>query len=59
MGKVGNTWRGVERITKTGETDQGVTDNPDIEMGESIRVQKFATEIILTVSKCFVINVVL
>jgi hypothetical protein len=25
MGKMGNTWRGVEKITKTGETDQGVT----------------------------------
>jgi hypothetical protein len=25
MGKMGDTWRGVETITKTGETDQGVT----------------------------------
>ena len=27
MGKMGDTWRGVETITKTGETDQGVTEN--------------------------------
>ena len=25
MGKMGDTWRRVETITKTGETDQGVT----------------------------------
>ena len=25
MGKTGDTWRGVEKITKTGETGQGVT----------------------------------
>ena len=25
MGKMGDTWRGVETITKTDETDQGVT----------------------------------
>ena len=25
MGKMGNSWRGMEKITKTGETDQGVT----------------------------------
>ena len=25
IGKMGDTWRGVETITKTGETDQGVT----------------------------------
>ena len=25
MGKVGDTWRGVETSTRTGETDQGVT----------------------------------
>jgi hypothetical protein len=25
MGKIGDTWRGVETSTKTGETDQGVT----------------------------------
>ena len=25
MGKMGNTWMGMETITKTGETDQGVT----------------------------------
>ena len=25
MGKLGDTWRGVETITKTGETDQDVT----------------------------------
>jgi hypothetical protein len=25
MGKMGNTWRRVETITKTGETDQGLT----------------------------------
>ena len=25
MGKTGDTWRWVETITKTGETDQGVT----------------------------------
>jgi hypothetical protein len=25
MGKMGDTWRGVETITKTGKTDQGVT----------------------------------
>jgi hypothetical protein len=25
MGKMGDTWRGVEIITKTSETDQGVT----------------------------------
>ena len=25
MGKLGDTWRLVETITKTGETDQGVT----------------------------------
>ena len=25
MGKMGNNWSGVETITKTGETDQGVT----------------------------------
>ena len=25
MGKMGDTWRWVETITKTGETDQGVT----------------------------------
>ena len=28
MGKMGDTWRGVETITKTGETDQGVTVPP-------------------------------
>jgi hypothetical protein len=28
MGKMGDTWRGVETNTKTGETDQGVTKNP-------------------------------
>jgi hypothetical protein len=28
MGKMGDTWREVETITKTGETDQGVTDPP-------------------------------
>ena len=27
MGKMGNTWKGVETITKTSETDQGVTQN--------------------------------
>ena len=26
MGKMGDTWRGVETITKTGETNQDVTD---------------------------------
>jgi hypothetical protein len=25
MGKIGETWRGLETSTKTGETDQGVT----------------------------------
>jgi hypothetical protein len=25
MGKLGDTWRGLETSTKTGETDQGVT----------------------------------
>jgi hypothetical protein len=25
MGKMGDTWRGVGKMTKTGETDQGVT----------------------------------
>jgi hypothetical protein len=25
MGKMGNTWRGVETSTRTGKTDQGVT----------------------------------
>jgi hypothetical protein len=25
MGKMGETWMGVETITKTGESDQGVT----------------------------------
>ena len=25
MGKMGDTWRGVETSTRTGETDQGVT----------------------------------
>jgi hypothetical protein len=25
MGKMGDTWRGVETSTKTGKTDQGVT----------------------------------
>jgi hypothetical protein len=25
MGKIGDTWREVETIIKTGETDQGVT----------------------------------
>jgi hypothetical protein len=25
MGKMGDTWRGVEISTKTGETDEGVT----------------------------------
>jgi hypothetical protein len=29
MGKMGNTWRGVETITNTGETDQGVTNMTD------------------------------
>ena len=28
MGKMGDTWRGVETIPKTGETDQGVTVTP-------------------------------
>ena len=28
MGKMGNTWRGVETSTKTGETDQGMTVAP-------------------------------
>ena len=28
MGKIGDTWRGVETSTKTGETDQGVTVPP-------------------------------
>ena len=27
-GKLGDTWRGVETSTKTGETDQGVTNSP-------------------------------
>ena len=27
MGKMGDTWRGVETSTMTGETDQGVTSN--------------------------------
>jgi hypothetical protein len=26
VGKMGNTWRGVETSTNTGETEQGVTD---------------------------------
>ena len=26
MGKMGDTWREVETITRTGEPDQGVTD---------------------------------
>jgi hypothetical protein len=28
MGKMGDTWRGVETIPKIGETDQGVTVTP-------------------------------
>jgi hypothetical protein len=27
MGKMGDTWRGMETRTKTGETDQGVTES--------------------------------
>jgi hypothetical protein len=27
MGKMGDTWRGMETSTRTGETDQGVTVN--------------------------------
>jgi hypothetical protein len=30
MGKMGDTWRGVETSTKAGETDQGMTINSDM-----------------------------
>ena len=30
MGKMGDTWRGVETSTKTGKTDQGVTPNKNL-----------------------------
>jgi hypothetical protein len=30
MGKMGNTWRKVETITRTGETDQSVTHNTSL-----------------------------
>ena len=53
MGKMGDTWRGVETITKTDETDQVVT---GVMVADNVRLCKYSIEYQLFPATIFIYN---